>query len=108
VERAYRGRGIGRELSRVFHEHARQQGVKGLYAVELEEEGDSRLSDFLCRERGYRILQERRHTVWEKATGKKWYAKLMVCDLEQEREMTKVTKITKCLKCPKVPKEENA
>lgn len=81
MKASHRGRGVGMLLSKAFHAHARNAGVAGLSAVELEPEGDDRLSTFLCRKRGYRLLKVRRHTAWEKATGKRWYAKLLVCDL---------------------------
>ena len=54
-----------------------------MHVIVREEAGDDNLSAYLCRERGYQIVSVKRNTVWEKLTGKKWYAKLLVCDARQ-------------------------
>ena len=82
VEEDYRSRHLGRRLSVAFHRYALSRGVKGMHAIIREPEGQEALSAFLCRERGYRIVAVRQNTVWEKSTGRKWYARLLVCDLK--------------------------
>jgi hypothetical protein len=80
MEKDYRGRHLGRRLNIPFRRYVLSKGVQGLHTVIREEEGKEILSAFLCRERGYRIIAARRNTLWEKATGNKWYARLMICD----------------------------
>ena len=81
VDSAYRGQGIGKRLSSITRRHLIDMGVRGSHSIVREEEGNDTLSGFLCREGGYRVLKTKRNTVWEKATGKRWYAKLLVRDL---------------------------
>jgi ribosomal protein S18 acetylase RimI-like enzyme len=80
VEEDYRSRNLGRRLNVQFRQYVLSRGVKGLHTIIREPEGEEALSAFLCRERGYRIVAVRRNTVWEKSTGRKWYARLLVCD----------------------------
>jgi ribosomal protein S18 acetylase RimI-like enzyme len=82
VEEDYRSRHLGRRLGMAFRRYVLSRGVKGLHAIVREEEGKEALSAFLCRKRGYRIVAVRRNTLWEKSTGRKWYARLLVCDTE--------------------------
>jgi ribosomal protein S18 acetylase RimI-like enzyme len=82
VGKDYRGRHLGRRLAVAFRRYILSKGVKGLYAIIREQEGQELLSAFLCRERGYRIIAVRRNTLWEKSTGCKWYARLLVCDVK--------------------------
>ena len=83
VEAAFRSQGLGRRLGRTFRRHRLKSGVWGMHIIIREEEGDDKLSAYFCRERGYKIVSVKRNTVWEKVTGKKWYAKLLVCDARQ-------------------------
>jgi hypothetical protein len=82
IEEGYRGEGLGRRLGNAFRRNALARGVRGMHAIVREPEGDESLSSFFCRERGYRIADIRRSTVWEKATGRIWYTRLIVCDLK--------------------------
>ncbi len=82
VEEGYRGRHLERRLSRAFRRYILLRGVQGLHTIIREPEGEDALSAFLCRERGYRIIAVRRNTLWEKSTGCKWYARLLVCDVK--------------------------
>jgi hypothetical protein len=82
VEDDYRSRNLGRRLSFASRKYILSRGVKGLHAIVREPEGKEVFSAYLCRERGYRIVAVRRNTVWEKSTGRKWYARLLVCDTE--------------------------
>ncbi|UCE52270.1 MAG: hypothetical protein JSV31_23880 [Desulfobacterales bacterium] len=86
VEAAYRSEGLGRRLGRTFRQHRLKRGVWGTHIIIREEEGQDNLSAYFCRERGYKIVSIKRNTVWEKVTGKKWYAKLLVCDARQFSE----------------------
>ena len=81
IESAYRGLGLGQRLSLATRQHMCESGIRGSHCLIREEERDDKLSTFLCRESGYKILNIKRSTVWEKVTGKKWYAKLLVRDL---------------------------
>ena len=78
----YRGRRVGRRLNVAFRRYVLSKGIRGLHAIVREAEGKEILSEFLCRERGFRVIALGRSTVWEKATGCKWYAKLLVCDAQ--------------------------
>jgi GNAT superfamily N-acetyltransferase len=82
VEKDYRGRNLGRQLAAAFHHNALLKGVTGRHAIIREPEGQETLSAFLCRERGYRIIAVRRYTLWEKSTGCRWYARLLVGDMK--------------------------
>jgi ribosomal protein S18 acetylase RimI-like enzyme len=82
VEEDYRGRHLGRRLGFVFRRYLLSRGVKGSHAILREPEGQEALSAFFCREKGYRIVAVRRNTAWEKPTGRKWYARLLVRDLK--------------------------
>ena len=84
LESEYRGRGLGERLSIAAGRHMQEKGVTGSHCIIREEEGDNALSNFLCRERGYRIMKIKRNTVWEKVTGNRWYAKLLVRDLDSD------------------------
>ncbi len=89
MEIDYRGRHAGRRLNALFRRYVLSMGVQGIHTVIREAEGKETISTFLCRERGYRILAFRRSTVWEKTTGSKWFARLLVCDakpLPEEEE----------------------
>ncbi|MDB9823172.1 hypothetical protein OAC89_05675 [Deltaproteobacteria bacterium] len=86
LETEYRSLGLGRKLSIAAGNHMRESGVIGSHCIIREEEGDNSLSDFLCRVRGYKILNIKRNTVWEKMTGKRWYAKLLVRDLSSDSD----------------------
>ncbi|UCE54114.1 MAG: hypothetical protein JSV31_01325, partial [Desulfobacterales bacterium] len=81
-----RSQGLGRRLGRTFQQHRLERGVWGMHVIAREEEGEDHLSAYLCRERGYKIVSIKRNTVWEKLTGKKWYAKLLVGDARQSSE----------------------
>ena len=83
TEATYRGYGLGERLSKAMRKHWLQHGVKGYHCIIREEEGHSEVSSFLRREMGHKILKVKRNTVWEKITGKKWYAKLLVRDFRQ-------------------------
>jgi len=83
IEAAYRDYGLGQRLSQTMYEHMLEQGVKGTHCIIREEEGCGEWSSFLCREMGYKILKMKRNTVWEKTTGKRWHAKLLVRDLNR-------------------------
>jgi ribosomal protein S18 acetylase RimI-like enzyme len=89
VEEDYRGRHLGRRLGIAFRRYALSRGVKGLHAIVREPEGQEGLSAFLCRERGFRIVAIRRNTLWEKSTGCKWYARLLLCDAKPHTEEDK-------------------
>ncbi len=86
VETRYRGHNLGLRLSMSLHTHLREQDVKGIHGLILEEEGDNSFSTYLCQKRGYRLVAVKRLTLWEKVTGKKGYLKLLVCDLRQGTE----------------------
>lgn len=86
VDVAYRSGGLGDRLSYTFRQHILERGVRGIHVIVREEEGKDDLSSYLCRERGYKILSIKRNTVWENVTGKRWYAKLLVCDFRQPSE----------------------
>ncbi|PKN19321.1 MAG: hypothetical protein CVU71_07375 [Deltaproteobacteria bacterium HGW-Deltaproteobacteria-6] len=78
----YRSRNVGRRLALTFRRYVISKGVKGLHTIIREPEGQEALSAFLCREMGYRIVAVRRNTLWEKSTGCKWYARLLLCDVK--------------------------
>ena len=86
VDVAYRSGGLGYRLSHTFRQHILDRGVKGIHVIIREEDGQDDLSSYLCRELGYKILSIKRNTVWENVTGKRWYAKLLVCDLRHRSE----------------------
>jgi len=86
LESGYRGGGLGKRLSIAAGRRMFEKGVIGSHCIIREEEGDNSLSGFLCRERGYNILEIKRNTVWEKVTGKRWYAKLLVRDLHSDHD----------------------
>ncbi len=80
IEAAYRGQGLGEKLAFVSRRNIKKSGIRGFHLVIREEEGDDSLSTLVCRKLGYEILAVKRQTVWDKMTGKKWYAKLLVRD----------------------------
>lgn len=82
IEEGCRGEKLGTRLGNAFRRNALARVIRGIHAIIREPEGDEALSSFLCRERGYRIADVRRSTVWEKTTGRTWYARLLVCDLK--------------------------
>ena len=84
VRHGYRGKGIGHSLAVRQHDHLRQQGIKGMHAVLVEEAGNDALSRELCRKRGFEILATIPHAVLRKVTGQDYLLKLLVCDLEKE------------------------
>jgi GNAT superfamily N-acetyltransferase len=84
LESEYRGRGLGERLSIAAGRRMREKGIIGSHCIIREEEGDNSRSGFLCRERGYEIMKIKRNTVWEKVTGNRWYAKLLVRDLRSD------------------------
>jgi len=73
---------IGRRLGDVVMAHLREAGVRGLQGAVAEAEGDERLTEFYRRFYGARIAAVRRFSLWERLTGKRWYAKLVVIDLQ--------------------------
>ena len=85
-EAAYRGYGLAGKLALMAYSRALEIGLRGSHQVIREEEGDDRLSTFVCREFGFKIVAVKRQTVWDKMTGKKWFAKLLVCDFHPESE----------------------
>lgn len=86
VDVSYRSGGLGQRLNHTFRKHLLEKGVRGIHVIIREEEGKDDLSSYLCRELGYKILSIKRNTVWENITGKRWYAKLLICDLRQPSE----------------------
>ncbi len=72
---------IGARLGEVVIAHLRDAGVRGIQGAVAEEEGDERLTQFYRRFYGARVAAVRRFSLWEKVTGKRWYAKLIVMDL---------------------------
>lgn len=72
---------IGKRLGDVVMAHLRGAGVRGIQGAVAEAEGDARLTDFYRRFYGARIAAVRRFSLWERVTGTRWYAKLVVIDL---------------------------
>ncbi|MCS6817444.1 MAG: hypothetical protein N0A16_10905 [Blastocatellia bacterium] len=80
---------IGRRLGDVVMVHLRETGVRGIQGAVAEEEGDDRLTEFYRRFYGARIAAVRRFSLWERLTGTRWYAKLVVIDLHPIAERSK-------------------
>lgn len=73
----YRHLLLGRQLVDALAHHLRNSGIPGLHGIVLEEAG----KDALARALDSRVLAVRRTTVWDKWTGKRWDAKLLVREL---------------------------
>jgi hypothetical protein len=73
---------IGMRLGHAVMAHLREAGVRGIQGAIAEEEGDERLTHFYQRFYGARIAAIRRFSLWERITGTRWYAKLVVIDLQ--------------------------
>lgn len=84
VHPAYRGKRIGDSLSVKQHDRLREEGIKGMHAVLVESAGNEVLSRDLCGRRGYELVATRPHLVLTKVTGRDYFLKLFVCDLEKE------------------------
>jgi GNAT superfamily N-acetyltransferase len=78
----HRSGGIGRVLNEVSRKNRTEQNLPGDHFIIREPEGEERLSEYFLRERSYRLLETRRFTLWDRVTGKKWYARLLVRDPE--------------------------
>lgn len=84
VAAGYRGQGLGFALSTAFHDHLRACGITGMHAVVLEPAGDDSMSRYLCARRGHEVVAARLHGPLRTLTGRDYYLKLLVCDLERE------------------------
>ncbi len=82
---------IGRRLGDAVMAHLREAGVRGLQGAVAEAEGDERLTEFYRRFYGARIAAVRRFSLWERITGTRWYAKLVVIDLQPMAERSEAT-----------------
>ncbi len=78
----HRSRGIGRKLNEVSRKQREGQNLPGDHIIIREPEGEERLSTYFQRERNYTLLETRRFTLWDRPTGKKWYARLLVRSAE--------------------------
>jgi len=76
----HRSGGIGRVINEVSRKQREAQNLPGDHIIIREPEGEERLSTYFLRERNYRLLETRRFTLWDRVTGKRWYARLMVRD----------------------------
>lgn len=77
IEDGYRHLFVGRELVDTLAHRLRAHGVPGVHGIALEEPGRHSLARVL----GVKVLAARRTTVWDKCTGKRWDAKLIVREL---------------------------
>jgi len=77
IEDGYRHLHLGRRLQHAFCDQLRLMGVPGLHGIVLEEVG----KDAMAKALGVKLLQMRRTTVWDQATGKRWDAKLLGRDV---------------------------
>ncbi len=75
---------IGMRLGQAVMAHLREAGVRGIQGAVAEPEGDEQLTHFYARFYGARIAAVRRFSLWERITGTRWYAKLVVIDLQSE------------------------
>jgi GNAT superfamily N-acetyltransferase len=76
----HRAGGIGRLLNEASRKYNMEQNLPGTHIIIREPEGEERFSLYFRRERNYRLIETRRFTLWDRVTGKKWYARLMVRD----------------------------
>jgi GNAT superfamily N-acetyltransferase len=80
VKAEFRNRGIGRLLGNAAVAHCVEHDFGGNHIIIREPEGEERLSRFYAEKRHYQVLEKRRFTLWDRPTGKRWYARLMVRD----------------------------
>ena len=77
LDKDYRGFRIGRRLVDASAEHFSKKGIRGGYAVVIEEVG----KNAFARVFGARVIEARKATLWEHCTNRQWEFKLMAKDL---------------------------
>jgi GNAT superfamily N-acetyltransferase len=81
VEAEYKHLKLGLLLVNTFIEVARARGIKGLRGAIAEEEGEHKLSRFICRKLGSRVLGVIPAPLLNYLTDRKWVLTIVVKDL---------------------------
>ncbi len=61
--------------------HLREAGVRAIHGMIFEEEDDDSVTRLYARFYGGRVVAMKRFSLWERYTGKPWYAKAIVAEI---------------------------